>query len=371
MRSISLARPLLNGHESKYVQECIKTTWISSQGKFVDKFEKAFANYCQVKYGVACCNGTVALHLALSALNIGPDDEVLVPDLTFIAPVNAIIYTGAKPVLVDIDKKTWNIDPEKIEKLINKKTKAIILVHLYGYPCEMKSILKITKKYKLFVIEDCAEAIGAVYNGQRVGSFGDVSCFSFYGNKVITTGEGGMCLTNDKKIADKIRILSNHGAEKKIRYWYKRVGYNYRLTNLQAAVGLAQLEKIGNFLKIRKKIFRSYNNLLAKIDGIVLPPAGGLAKPVCWLYSILLDKKYNNISRDRLIEKLSKRKIDSRPLFYSVHRMPPYKKYCKKGQLFPVASDISSRGLSLPTNYYLTLDQIKYVVKNIKDILNG
>jgi perosamine synthetase len=258
LRSISIASPLLNGNELNYVTDCLKTNWISSQGKYVKEFERQFELYHENFNAVAVSNGTVALHLALEAIGIGENDEVLVPNLTFAASVNAIIYAKAIPVLVDISKETLNIDLNKIENLITKNTKAIMVVHLYGSPCDMNSIIEISKKYNLKIIEDCAEALGSYYYNRPVGVFGDVSTFSFYGNKTITTGEGGMVLFKDNEIAEKARVLRDHGMSKSKRYWHDFVGYNYRLTNIQAAIGVAQFER----LNVKKITFNEEKHLM-------------------------------------------------------------------------------------------------------------
>lgn len=365
MKFISLARPVLKGNEAKYVQECLKTGWISSQGKFVRKFEKSFARYCKVKYGVANSNGTVALHLALLALGIKAGDEVIVPDLTFVSPANAAIYVGARPVFVDVDKETWNIDTAKIEKAITSKTKAIIAVHLYGRPCQMRPILKLAKKHNLFIVEDCAEAHGAQYHGKKVGSFGDISCFSFYGNKIITTGEGGMCLTNDKKLAEKMRLFLNQSMDPKKKYWHNQIGFNYRLTSIQAAIGLAQLEKINWLLRKRTKIADLYDHFFKDVPGITVAKPEPNTKLVCWMYSILVDPRISGISRDQLMARLKKNNIETRPLFYPLHQMPPYKKYVKKGQTFKATEYLSARGLNLPSSSDLTREEISYVASSV------
>ena len=246
-----VAIPNLNGNEFKYLTDAFLSTWISSSGKYIDKFESEFSSYSDCTYGVTVSNGTVALHLALVALGISEGDEVIIPDLTFAATINAVLHANATPVIVDIGKDSWCISPDEIKKAITSKTKAIIPVHLYGQPCDMGAIMKIAKKYNLKVIEDCAEAHGAMYGDKKVGSFGDIGCFSFYGNKVITTGEGGMCTTNNSELNNKMRILRDHGMSATKRYWHDIVGYNYRMTNLQAAIGLAQLERIEDIHKNR------------------------------------------------------------------------------------------------------------------------
>ena len=244
LKMIPIAEPLLEEEELNNVMEAVKSGWISSKGKFIPEFEENFARYCGVKHSVATSNGTVALHLALATLGIKEGDEVIVPTLTFIATANAVRYTGAKPVFVDSNPDYWCIDPEKIEGAITPKTRAIIPVHLYGHPCDMEAIMAVAKKHDLYVIEDAAEAHGAEHKGRKVGSFGDIACFSFYGNKIITTGEGGMCLTDDEILAERMRILRDHGMNPGKRYWHDIVGFNYRMTNMQAAIGVAQLEKI-------------------------------------------------------------------------------------------------------------------------------
>ena len=269
---LPVMEPTLGGNEMKYVVDCIATNWISSQGSYVKTFEKSFSSFLSMDYALTTSNGTCALHLALLALEIGPGDEVIVPDLTFAASANAVIHAGAKPVLVDVSGKHWGMDPGCVEAAITRKTKAIMPVHLYGHPCEMEPLIKLAKTHRLSIVEDCAEALGAQYKGRKVGTFGDISCFSFFSNKVITTGEGGMVVTNHEKLNHKMAILRDHGMSRSRRYWHETVGFNYRMTNLQAAVGLAQLEQIDRFLKNRRQIAGIYAAQLKDIKGITLPP---------------------------------------------------------------------------------------------------
>jgi len=357
---IPISEPFLGKEEMENVVKAIKSTWISSKGEFITEFENEFANYCGKKYGISTSNGTTALHLALSTLGIKNGDEVIVPVLTFIATANAVTYCSAKPVFVDSDFETWNIDSEKIEEKITRNTKAIIPVHLYGNPCDMKSILDIAKDHDLFIIEDAAEAHGAEYKGKKVGSFGDIACFSFYGNKVITTGEGGMCITDNEKLAEKMRILKDHGMDPNRKYWHNLIGFNYRMTNVQAAIGLAQLKKLDNFIRIKRENANSYNSLLKNIDGIRLPPETKDAKNIYWLYSILIENKFG-ISRDNLMNKLDEDGIETRPFFYPIHEMPPY----ENNENFPVAQELSKKGINLPSAVTLKKDDIKYITDTI------
>lgn len=359
---IPVYEPVLGGNEKKYVLDCLETGWISSLGKYVPEFEQEFSSFCSRKFGVSVANGTVALQLALMALDIREGDEVIVPDLTFVATANAVSYTGAKPVFVDSEPDTWNMDPSRIEEKITKKTKAIIPVSLFGHPCDMDPILEIAKDHELFVIEDAAEAHGSEYKGRKSGSFGDVSCFSFYGNKIITTGEGGMCVTDNEKLANEMRFLKDHGMSSEKRYWHSKVGFNFRMTNIQAAIGVAQLEQIGKFIESKRKIARQYNSLLKDVKGISLPPEMPWAKSVYWMYSILVGDDYG-MSRDELAAKLKAAKIDSRPFFYPMHQLPMY----KSERQFPVAERLSAQGLNLPSSPMLSKEDIERICRVIAE----
>jgi len=355
---IPVAEPYLGEEELENIKKCVKSSWISSIGEYVDRFENDFSKYCNAKFGVSVMNGTVALHLALAALGIGKGDEVIIPDFTFVATANAVSYTGAKPVLVDVDERTWTIDVDKIKEKINDKTKAIIPVHLYGHPCDMDPIMELAKERGIFVIEDAAEAHGAEYKGKKVGSIGHIGCFSFYGNKIITTGEGGMCVTNDKKIAERMRFLKDHGMSKEKRYWHDEIAFNYRMTNMQAAIGVAQLEKIDKIISIKRKNASLYNSLLKDVKGVVLPPEEEWAKNVYWMYSILVD------NRDELMKKLKDNGIDSRPFFYPMHELPMY----TVSGGFSVSSDISKKGINLPSSPKLTEEEIRKITDVIKSL---
>lgn len=360
---IALAQPVFRGREKEYVNRCIDTGCISSVGEFVSRFEKEFAEFCGTKHAIACSNGTVAIHLALLAKNMGPGDEIIVPNLTYIATANAVLYCGATPVLVECDERTWNIDPKKIEEKITPRTRGIIPVHLYGLPAEMDSIMEIAKRRGLFVLEDAAQAHGATYRGKRTGSFGDMATFSFFGNKVITCGEGGMVTTNDNVLADRMRLLRNQGMSPERRYWFEEVGYNYRLTNTQAAIGLGQLECIDWHISQRRANASRYQQGLSEITGqVTLPYSADHLENIFWLYTIVLNDSVS-IGRDQLIRLLDKDGIETRPMFYPVSSLPPYERF--RGS-FPVTERISSRGLNLPSHAALKTQNIDYVVERIK-----
>jgi len=347
---IPAASPDIGEEELRYVTEALKSGWVSSKGPFIEEFEKRFSGYIGAKHGIATSNGTVALHLALVALGIGPGDEVLVPSLTFIATANAVTYTGAKPVFLDSHPDYWCVDPNVVRESITDRTKAIVLVHLYGHPCDMEPILEVARSRDLCVIEDCAEAHGAEYRHKKVGSFGDVSCFSFYGNKTITTGEGGMCVTDHEELAQKMRILKDHGMNPKKRFWHDVVGFNYRMTSLQAALGLAQLDKVERLVERKRRIAETYREHLKHTKNMVLAPEMSWAKSTYWFYSVLLDVGL----RDNVIALLDQEGIETRPFFYPIHILPPY----SHGLKLPVAERLSAAGLSLPSGPRITNEEI-------------
>lgn len=354
-----VAFPNLHGNEFKYLVDAFMSTWISSSGEYINRFEDQFSSFSDCKYGVAVSNGTVALHLALVALGIGENDEVIVPDLTFAATINTVLHARATPVIVDVEEDSWCIDPQGIIKAITPKTKAIIPVHLYGQACDMGVIMEIAKKYHLKVIEDCAEAHGAMYNGKKVGSFGDIGCFSFFGNKIITTGEGGMCITNDTKLDEKMRVLRDHGMSKTKRYWHDVVGYNYRMTNLQAAIGVAQLERIDIIQKSRRAYENGYKEVLSD-KFFVFQKDFKNRKRITWLVNVLLDE---SINKEKYIEECKQRGIDVRAFFYPLSDMDLYKVYCSVDT--PIAKMLSERGLSFPAYESLkSIDEIKKILKD-------
>lgn len=361
MTSIPVAQPSLGHKELRNLTSCVKSSWISSQGQFIDRFESEFAHFCSTKYSVSTSNGTTALHLALLAIGIKKGDEVILPALTFVSCANTVAYAGASPVFVDIDESTWTIDPDLIEKQITKKTKAIMAVHLYGYPAQMDRLKQIANKHHLFLIEDAAEAHGAEFQHKRVGGIGQIGCFSFYGNKIITTGEGGMIVTNDQTLAKKITILKNHGSTSKGNYFHPVLGYNYRMTNIQAAIGLAQLQRINAFLRARKKIDGLYRKLLSTTTGIVLPPEDTeIKKGVCWTFSLRINQSFGKSAKE-VRQYLQKKSIETRPFFVPLHKLPMY----QSNDHFPIAERISSEGLSLPTFVGLSVKKIHFIAHEI------
>lgn len=357
---IPVCEPRLDGNELKYVTECVQSNWISSAGRFIKQFEELFSTKCGCKYGVACTSGTTALHLALATLGIGPGDEVILPAFTMIASINAVTYLGAKPVLVDSELDTWNMDISQIEDKITPQTKAIIIVHTYGHPVDMDRVNEIAKHHGIYVVEDAAEAHGALYKERPVGSLGDMACFSFYGNKIITTGEGGMITTSNKEITDVARNLRDHAFSPDRHFWHKYVGYNYRMTNLQAAVGLAQTERFEELVRIKRENAYYYTSLLKEIPGIVTPPEKEWVKNVFWMYGILVMDEFG-MSRDELRQKLAKSGIETRTFFIPMHLQPIYYKQFK-GQRYPNAEELCKRGFYLPSSARLTKKDIEFIV---------
>lgn len=357
-RPLPVAAPLFDGNERAYVLECVESTWVSSIGPFIARFEQEFAGYCGVTHGIACSNGTTALHLALLGLGIGPGDEVIVPSLSYVATANAVRHCGAEPVFVDSDQVTWNLDPTLLDPLVTERTKAIIVVHLYGRPAPMDAVNAFARRHGLRVIEDAAEAHGAAYRGRRVGSLADVAAFSFFGNKIITCGEGGMVLTDDDEIAARVRQLKGQGQDPQRRYWFPIVGYNYRMTNVQAAIGLAQLERLDAFLHARAEIARWYRECLVETAAVVLPaPATDDETPVNWLFSVVL-RVESAQAREAVMTKLRQQGIDTRPFFPAIHQLPPYVSF--RGPADPsVAEWLGSRGVSLPTWVGMTREDVE------------
>lgn len=360
---IPVYKPSLTGNEKKYVDDCLDTSWISSKGKYNTMFAEQFSKYIGVEYGTTVVNGTLALHLALLALGIGSGDEVIVPSFTYIASANAVKYTGAEVVFADSKEDSWQLDPNDVIHRITPRTKAIMPVHLYGHPCDMDAIMEIAKKHRLFVIEDCAEAIGSEYKGKKVGAFGDIAAFSFFGNKTITCGEGGMVLTNDKTLIERATHLKGQGLAAHREYWHDIIGYNYRMTNIAAAIGLAQLEQVDSFIDRKIRIAEIYRENLAGLPVKVHTSVGDV-KHTYWMVSIVCD---NINDRDSLREHLKVVEIETRPTFFPVHMMPMY---ADKYQKLPVAEKIGWSGMNLPSFPSLKDEEVLYICDSIKKFFN-
>ncbi len=368
MKRIPMCEPQLYGDEWKLVKECFDTNWISSKGRFVEEFEGLFAEFCRRKHAVAVTSGTAALHLALAALDIGPGHEVIVPALTIISCPNAVHQQGATVRVADARPDTWNIDPDDIRRKLTDRTKAIMVVHTYGCPADMEAVEDICRQHDLILIEDAAEAHGAIYKGRRAGSFGDVSCFSFYANKIVTTGEGGMLLTDDDDLARKIRRMKDLSFIPERRYYHREFGFNYRMTNIQAAVGVAQMTHAEESVRCRRRNAILYEERLKAVPGLRLPFEPPETESVYWYYSIVVDDDFG-ISRDKLMEHLERHGIESRNFFFPIHRQPIYPHL--KGEDCPVAEFLSARGINLPSGNTLTEDEIDYVTECIKNVGKG
>lgn len=367
---IPVCEPLLAGNELKYVTDAVSSGWISSAGSYVNEFEESFAKYCDSKYGVAVCNGTVAIHLALAALGIGKGDEVIMPTFTMIATAFAVCYTGAKPVFVDSDSLTWNIDVNKISEKITKRTKAIIPVHLYGNPCDMDSITEIAKKYSLYIIEDAAEAHGALYKGKKAGSFSTIAAFSFFANKNITTGEGGMVVTNDPDLYTKCKYFKNmcFPVDAPRVYSHANIGFNYRMSNIHAAIGLAQTEKADDYRQMRIKNAEVYKKGLSNCYGVSFQYDEKDSLNVHWMNTIIIDPNRYGKTRDELIVHLKKQNVDTRLLFEGMHRQPALREYgCDMSEQYPVSDWLSDNGFYLPSGSGLDESTILRICSLIDD----
>ncbi len=371
MRKIFVNEPVLDGNERKYLNECIDTNWISFEGPFVKKFEQGMAELTGRKYAVAVSNGSVALDTAVLALKIGEGDEVIMPTFTIMSCAAPLVRVGAKPMLVDSDPYTWNMKVEDIESKITSKTKAIMVVHLYGLPVDMDPVLELAKKYNLYIIEDAAEMHGQTYKGRPCGSFGDISTFSFYPNKHITCGEGGMVLTNDEALAGRCASIRNLFFSPKKRYIHEELGYNFRMTNLQAAIGVAQLEKVDRTVAKKRHIGALYTKLLKDVDGLQLPvEKTDYADNIYWVYGIVLDDKIP-VDADEFMKRLGAEGIGCRGFFWGMHEQPVFKEMkLFEGESYPVAENLARRGLYIPSGVNLNDDDQEYVVEKIKLILN-
>ena len=367
---IPVCEPTLLGNELKYVTEAVESGWISSSGKFVNLFEQQFASYCGCKYGVAVCNGTIALHLALVALGIGKGDEVIIPDFTMIATAFAVCYTGAKPVFVDADSDTWNIDVSKIEAKITPRTKAIIPVHLFGLMCDMDAIAALAQKYGIKVLEDAAEAHGADYKGRRAGSCSDLAAFSFFANKNITTGEGGMVVTNDEELYNRLRYHKNvcFPLDGPRNYIHDDIGFNYRMSNVVAAIGLAQVERADDYKQMRIRNNELYRHYLADLEGISFQSIPSDYVSVAWMNTILVNPALYGRSRDELCKYLKDNNVDTRLLFVGMHRQPSLVKFgCDCSGDYPVTDLLTRNGCYLPSASSLTEGSIEHICKLIRN----
>lgn len=365
-KRISVAAPLLCGNEEQYVLECLRTNWISSNGRFIPAFEEAFAAFCGAPCAIACNNGTSALHLVLLAADIGPGDEVIVPTLTYVACANAVRYVGATPVFVDCDPRTMNLVPHLVEQRITPRTRAIMAVHLYGHPAEMDELTTLARRHNLFLIEDAAEAHGALYRGRPVGTLADVAAFSFFGNKILTTGEGGMVTTSNLDLAQRMRILRNQGMDPQRRYWFPVMGYNYRMTNIAAAIGLAQTERAQHHLQARQVVRNWYDKHLAGVSSLLrLPYEAEHVRHAFWSYVVILEDRAA-MRRDVFMQQLDACGIETRPVFQPLHTLPFY---AEPAQTFPVAEHLGQRGVSLPSHALLTEEDVAYIAGCITRIL--
>jgi perosamine synthetase len=366
---IPVNEPLLNGNEQKYLAQCIETGWISSDGPFIKQFEEGMAKRAGRKHGIAVCNGSVALDAAIVALDIGPGDEVILPTFTIISCAAAVVRSGATPVVVDSDPRTWNMDVSQIESRITPRTRAIMVVHIYGLPTDMGPVLTLAGRYGLRIIEDAAEAHGQTYRGRPCGSFGDISTFSFYPNKHITTGEGGMLLTDDDRLAERCRSLRNLCFQPKRRFIHEELGWNFRMSNLQAALGVAQLERLDEFVARKRRMGKLYTELLSDLHGLQLPPAKtDYAENIYWVYAIGLRDDVP-FDADEAMRRLGEAGIGTRPFFWPMHEQPVFHKMkLLQTEKAPVAERIARRGFYIPSGLNLTDEQINTVAKRMKEI---
>jgi perosamine synthetase len=376
---IPVNEPRLGERELEYVAECIRTGWVSSAGHFIEEFEQKWAEYCGRKYGIAVSNGTVALQLAIACLGLKPGDEVIMPTFTIISCAQAVIYNGGIPVLVDAERRTWCMDVEQVKNRITKRTRAIMAVHIYGHPVNMDPLLELADKHGLMIIEDAAEAHGAEYlsghntshlTWRRCGSFGTVSCFSFYANKLITTGEGGMVLVDDPKLAEKARSLRNLCFQETRRFYHEELGFNFRLTNLQAALGLAQLERINEIVARKRWMGQEYSRRLKDIQGLQLPVEEPWARNIYWMYGVVLSEE-TGMNASEFAQRLRERGVDTRPFFLGMHAQPVFQQRgFFKNEHYPVADWLSRQGLYLPSGLALTEEQLAQVCDIVHDVLS-
>ena len=367
---IPVNEPALGERELEYVAECIRSGWISSAGKFITAFEDEWAAYCGRRFGIAVSNGTAALQLAICLLDLQPGDEVIMPTFTIVSCALPVVLAGGVPVLVDSDPATWTLDPDQVRAKVTPKTKAIMPVHIYGHPADMDPVLEIAQQYGLTIVEDAAEAHGAEYKGRRCGSFGLVSCFSFYANKLVTTGEGGMLLTDDPEVAGRARRLRNLGFQPSRRFVHYEVGYNFRLTNMQAALGLAQLERMDQIVARKRWLGQAYTQRLADIPGLQLPTEAAWATSVYWMYGLVLDPEVTGLDARAFAQRLAERGVETRPFFLGMHEQPVFlDKGLFHGERYPVAERLARQGLYLPSGLSLTECQLEEVCQAVRESL--
>jgi perosamine synthetase len=376
---IPVNEPLLGKREEDLLVECLRSGWISSTGKFIEDFEQRWAAYCGKRYGITVSNGTAALQLALASIGLKPGDEVILPTFTIISCALAVIYNGGVPVLVDSDPRTWCMDVAQVKEKISPKTRAVMPVHIYGHPVDMDPLVAFAKERGLAIIEDAAEAHGAEYLSQRnapnfiwrrCGSFGTLSCFSFYANKLVSTGEGGMVLTDDAGLAEKARSLRNLCFQRDRRFYHEELGFNFRLTNLQAALGVAQLERMDEIVARKRWMGQTYNRLLKDIDGLELPPEEPWVKSVYWMYGVVLSEK-TGMDASRFAQILQQRGIETRPFFLGMHEQPAFhNRGLFIGESYPVSERLARRGLYLPSGLALTEEQLEFVCQAVREVLS-
>lgn len=368
-RFIPVGAPCMSELEERYVVEAIRSSWISSSGEYLDRFEAEFAALCQSERALAVCNGTVALHLALLALDVRPGDEILVPSLTYVATANAVRYMGAEPVFIDVCPETWTLNPDLIERSITRRTKGIIPVHLYGHPADMDEIRHLAGVHGLWVVEDAAEAPFARYKGQRVGSLATMATFSFYGNKVLSSGEGGAVTVSDSQLYLRLRTLRGQGVDPRRRYFFPVTGYNFRLTNVAAAILCAQVERSTELLSKRREIYQRYDAGLAGVAGIGKQPCADWAEISPWLYSVTIETETYGMTRDQLAARLASMGIETRPFFIPLHLLPPFREESRsRGEMLPVSEDLGARGMNLPTYPDLHRDDVDYIISCIRKL---
>lgn len=366
-RRLPVCEPYLGGRETEYVLDCLNTNWISSTGQYLKKFEESFAGYCGAKHGIGTTSGTTALHLAVATAGLGPGDEIIMPTFTIAATVFSALYAGAIPVLVDCEPDTWNMRVDEVAAKVGPRTRAIMPVHIYGHPCDMDPLGEIAERYNLWLLEDAAEAHGARYKDRRCGGFGDAACFSFYANKIVSTGEGGMVVTNDDDFAERSRSLKNLAFNRERRFLHDAVGFNYRMTNIQAAMGLAQLERVEEYVELRRHHATLYNQLLGDVEGLRLPVERAWARNAYWMYAVIVEDTFG-CSRDELMRELAKRGVETRTFFIPMHEQPLFHRQgLFQNESYPVASDIGRRGLYLPSSTGLTDEDVAYVVGAVGD----